>query len=237
MNGDFSGRMNDPALAPYREHLAKKKTDLFFKRFFDILLSVLCMILLIPVYLLAALAVKCTSRGPVFFLQDRVGTGGKLYRIIKFRTMRVAQKGAVRLTVGNADPRITPVGNFLRVSRIDEFPQFFNVLKGDMSIIGVRADVPEYCAHFVPEDFATMLLRPGMTSPASILYRHENELLSASGDPERAYIEEILPAKMAVNREYIREYSFINDVKILGRTFRCVFEKDPALERTKEKSS
>ncbi|MDR3645460.1 MAG: sugar transferase [Clostridia bacterium] len=231
---DFTQYMANDLLRPYREWLAKRKPDLFFKRFFDILLSIVCMAILVPFYLLAAAAIKLTSPGPVFFLQERVGRGGRPFNIIKFRTMAVDKKEVVRLTVGNDDPRVTKVGGFLRVTHMDEFPQFFNVFKGDMSLIGVRADVPEYCLHFIPEDYATMLLRPGMTSPASIKYRHENELLRASDDPEKKYIEEILPAKMAVNRAYIREYSFWNDVRILGRTFKCVFEKDEALEGVRQ---
>lgn len=227
---DFTYCMAYGELAPYREALARRRADLICKRAFDIFASIVCIALLIPVYLLAAAAVKLTSEGPVFFLQKRVGYGGRLYTIVKFRTMTVRQPRTARITVGNDDPRITPMGGFLRRTRIDEFPQFWNVLKGDMSIIGVRADLPEYCRGFTREDFATLLLRPGMTSPASILYRHENELLKNAPDPEKKYVQEILPAKMAVNRAYIRQFSFLNDMKILGRTFRCIFEKDEALE-------
>lgn len=230
---DFTRSMHNEVLRPYRERLEHRRTDLILKRAFDIFASIICMVLLIPVYLLAAIGVKATSPGPVLFLQKRVGWNGEYFNIIKFRTMAAKQNKTARLTVGNNDPRITPIGNFLRVSRIDEFPQFFNVLKGDMSIIGVRADVPEYCVHFTPEDYATMLLRPGMTSPASIKYRHENELLKNSADPEKKYVEEILPAKMAVNRAYVWDFSFANDMKILGATFRCVFEKDEALENNR----
>lgn len=235
---DYTTHMSDKSLNPYREHLAHRRVGLFFKRVWDIIAAAICATILIPVYIAAAIAVKTTSRGPVFFFQPRVGKNGKLFKIIKFRTMRVKTVNNNTLTVGNADPRITPVGNFLRVSRIDEFPQFFNVLKGDMSIIGVRPEIPHYLPYFKSEDYATLLMRPGMTSPASIRYRHENEMLLCD-DPEKKYIEKILPEKMAVNREYIRNYSFWNDVKILGRTFKCIFEKDRYLEemQAREKES
>lgn len=233
---DYSAHMSDKSLEPYREHLAGQKAGLFFKRIWDIIAAAICAAILIPVYIAAAVAVKATSRGPVFFLQQRVGKDGRLFKIIKFRTMRCKTVNANTLTVGNDDPRITRVGNFLRVSRIDEFPQFFNVLKGDMSIIGVRPEIPHYFPYFKPEDYATLLMRPGMTSPASIRYRHENEMLLCS-DPEKRYIEKILPEKMAVNRDYIKSYSFWNDVKILGRTFACIFKKDDYLEEVKVRDS
>jgi lipopolysaccharide/colanic/teichoic acid biosynthesis glycosyltransferase len=231
MPQDYTQNMFTPAVQPFRERLLKHKVDLFFKRFFDILIAVICIIILIIPYIITIFAVKLTSKGPAFFLQIRVGKDGKLFNIFKFRTMMINTGNNNTLTVGNDDPRITPIGNFLRTSRIDEFPQFFNVLKGDMSIIGVRPEIPHYFAYFKQEDYATLLIRPGMTSPASIKYRHENEMLKSSDDPEKKYIEIILPEKMGVNRDYIWNYSFKNDIIILGRTFKCLFQKDEDLER------
>lgn len=227
---DYTGRMDSPAVAEYRRLLEQRRADLALKRGFDIFAAVVCILLLIPLYIVTAVAVKLTSKGPVLFLQERAGYRGKLFRIYKFRTMAAGTAAKSDLTVGNDDPRITPLGNFLRVSRIDEFPQFFNVLKGDMSIIGVRPEIPHYVVYFTDADFATLLLRPGMTSPASIKYRHENEMLKSAADPEKQYLEVILPEKMGVNRDYIRNFSFKEDMRILGRTFKCVFEKDPALQ-------
>lgn len=228
---DFSARVESEAVAPYRRRLERRRADLVLKRCFDIFAAVVCILLLIPLYLVTAAAIRLTSKGPVLFLQKRVGYRGRFFRIFKFRTMTAGTDVKGELTVGNDDPRITPLGRFLRVSRIDEFPQFVNVLRGDMSIIGVRPEVPHYAAYFTDEDFATLLLRPGMTSPASIRYRHENELLRRAADPEKEYLEKILPEKMAVNRAYVRDFSFREDLRILGRTFRCIFEKDPALEK------
>ena len=228
---DFTENVKESCLNPYREYLKTRKPGLVLKRLFDLFAALVCIAILIPLYLVTIIAVKLSSPGPVFFLQERVGTDGRLFKIIKFRTMRVNAQKKGNLTVGNDDPRITPIGNFLRVSRIDEFPQFFNVLKGDMSIIGVRPEIPFYFKYYTPEDYATLLLRPGMTSPASILFRHENEMLKDSPDPEAKYRDVILPAKMEVNRRYIREFSFLNDMKILGRTSRCVFQKDENLEK------
>ena len=228
---DFTQNMFTPAVQPFRERLVNRKFDLFLKRFFDILISIICIAILIPLYIVTFFAVRITSKGRAIFFQTRVGKDGKLFKIFKFRSMVTETNNNSKLTVGNDDPRITPIGNFLRTSRIDEFPQFFNVLKGDMSIIGVRPEIPHYFEYFKQEDYATLLIRPGMTSPASIKYRHENEMLKDSTDPEKKYIEVILPEKMAVNREYIWNYSLINDIIILGKTFKCLFEKDKDLER------
>jgi lipopolysaccharide/colanic/teichoic acid biosynthesis glycosyltransferase len=231
MPQDYTQNMFTPAVQPFRERLLEHKADLTLKRSFDILISIICIIILIPLYIVTIFAVKLSSKGPAFFLQTRVGKDGKLFNILKFRTMVTETSNKSTLTVGNDDPRITPIGNFLRTSRIDEFPQFLNVLKGDMSIIGVRPEIPHYFEYFKQEDYATLLIRPGMTSPASIKYRHENEMLKNSEDPEKKYIEVILPEKMGVNRDYIWNYSFKNDVKILENTFKCLSEKDEDLER------
>lgn len=229
----YARAMHGEALAPYREHLRKHRAGLFAKRTLDILAALVCLIIPLPLYLAAAAAIKFTSRGPVFYRQLRVGWLGRPFWVLKFRTMRAGADQSGEITVGSGDARITGVGRLLRTANFDEFPQFWQVLTGEMSIIGVRPEVPHYVDCYKPEDFATLLLRPGMTSPVAIAYRHENDLLAGADDPERCYIEEILPAKMEINREYVRTFSFGNDWNILGRTFRCLFEKDPLLEKKK----
>ncbi|ADU26247.1 sugar transferase [Ethanoligenens harbinense YUAN-3] len=229
--GRFARAMQNEALAPYKTHLARHRAGQAAKRALDVFAALVCLLIPLPLYLAAAVAVKCTSPGPVFYRQLRVGRMGRPFWVLKFRTMRVGADRSGEITVGSGDVRITAVGKVLRASNFDEFPQFWQVLMGEMSIIGVRPEVPHYVEHYTPEDFATLLLRPGMTSPVAIAYRHENDLLAGAADPEDCYIHEILPAKMAINREYVRGFSFGNDWRILGRTFRCLFEKDELLEQ------
>lgn len=199
----------------------KKKPGLLYrivKRSMDALLSLVGLIAFSPVLLLAALAVKLSSRGPVLFRQERVGRNFQPFRILKFRTMVVdAPKLGAQITAG-ADPRITPVGRFLRKWKIDELPQLFNVLIGDMSLVGPRPEVPRYVEMF-REDFRYILVvRPGITDPASIKYRDEAEVLANSSDPERMYVERILPDKLAIAREYVRSASISRDIDCLWRT-------------------
>ena len=225
----FHESMQNEALAPYRTHLRRRRADLALKRAFDILTALVCLTALLPLYLLAAAAVALTSPGPVFYRQLRVGRGGEPFAVLKFRTMRTGADRAGELTVGRRDARITPVGRVLRATNFDEFPQMLQVLAGCMSVVGIRPEVPRYVACYAPEDFATLLMKPGMASPAAIAYRHENDRLARAADPEKAYREEILPAKMRLNRAYVAGFSFVGDLRILARTLRCVFEKDPAL--------
>lgn len=227
----YARAMQEAVLAPYKEHLARHRVGLAAKRTLDILAAALCLLLPLPLYLAVAAAIKLTSPGPVFYRQLRVGRMGKPFYVLKFRTMRTGADKSGEITVGSGDMRITRVGRLLRAANFDEFPQFWQVLTGEMSIIGVRPEVPHYVEHYKPEDFATLLMRPGMTSPVAIAYRHENDLLAGASDPETCYIQEILPAKMAINRRYVRTFSFGNDWRILGRTFRCLFEKDELLEQ------
>lgn len=232
--GIFRRNMQNESLRPYREHLRRRKAGLALKRAFDLLTAAVCVALLSPFYLIAAAAVKLTSKGPVFYYQERVGKDARKIRVMKFRTMVVGADRRGQLTVGSDDQRITRVGKILRASNFDEFPQMFNVLKGDMSIVGVRPEVPRYVACYTPEDYATLLLRPGMASITAILYRHENEMLSGSADPEKDYIEKILPEKMKFNREYIRNFSFGSDLIILLKTILCVFQKDQMLGKREQ---
>lgn len=228
----FQKSMQNEALLPFREHLAKRKAGLAAKRAFDIFAALICIVVLSPFFLISVVLIK-TTRGPVFYKQLRVGLGARKLNVLKLRTMVVGADKHGEITVGSDDNRITGVGKILRATNFDEFPQFFQVFAGSMSIVGVRPEVPHYVECYTPEDFATLLMKPGLTSPVAISYRHENDLLAGSSDPERRYIEEILPAKMAINRAYVAGFSFLNDMKIIGRTFKCLFQKDEMLKNKK----
>ncbi|MEO2035160.1 MAG: sugar transferase [Planctomycetaceae bacterium] len=188
------------------------------KRVFDIAFSSAGLIALSPILLLAAVLVKITSAGPVFFKQERMGRGFRPFRIIKFRTMVVdAPAMGGQLTAGR-DPRITTVGRLLRATKIDELPQLINVLKGDMSFVGPRPEVPKYVEQF-HSDYAELLsVRPGITDIASLKYRHESELLGESDDPETLYTQRILPDKIALGKQYIRQQSLGMDLRLICRT-------------------
>lgn len=188
------------------------------KRLFDLVCSILGLLALTPLFLVMAVMIKRDSPGPVFFRQVRVGRFGKDFRIYKFRTMRPASEALSQLTVSN-DNRITPVGQFLRKTKIDELPQLINVLLGDMSFVGPRPEVPQYVAHY-PQDLRAKILsvRPGITDLASIEFSNENELLSANKDPHTVYIREILPRKLAYYVRYVDEQSLAHDVSIILKT-------------------
>jgi len=189
------------------------------KRLFDLLGATLALLLLAPLLLAVAAAIKLDSRGPVFYRQERVGRHGVPFRIHKFRTM-VHGAGGLPLTVG-ADPRITRVGAFLRRTRIDELPQFIDVLLGRMSLVGPRPEVPRYVAHYPPALRDRVLaVRPGITDPASLAYLDEARLLAQASDPEREYIEVILPAKLRRAAEYAERASLATDLAVLWGTLR-----------------
>jgi lipopolysaccharide/colanic/teichoic acid biosynthesis glycosyltransferase len=168
--------------------------------------------------LLIAICVRCSSHGPIFFLQERVGRGFRSFWIYKFRTMVVdAPKLGLQITAGE-DPRITRVGRFLRKWKLDELPQLFNVLKGDMSLVGPRPEVPRYVEMF-REDYASVLsVRPGITDPASLKYRDEAEVLAASSDPEDTYVQQILPEKISLAKKYVAEASLRGDIVLIWQT-------------------
>lgn len=189
------------------------------KRLFDLIASLAALVLLSPLLLGIALAIKLDSAGPVFFRQERVGRYGHLFRIHKFRTMAVdAERTGPQLT-RDADPRITRVGHFLRRHKLDELPQLLDVVRGDMSIVGPRPEVPRYVALYPPDVRELVLsVRPGITDPASITYSDESALLSARADPERLYVESIMPHKLELYVEYVRTRSFAGDVVIAART-------------------
>jgi len=196
------------------------------KRLFDLLGATVALGLLAPLLVLVALAVRLDSAGPVFFRQERVGRGGVPFRIHKFRTMRVdAPALGPQVTVGR-DVRITRVGHLLRHYRIDELPQFIDVLLGRMSLVGPRPEVPRFVAHY-PADLAAQVLavRPGITDPASLAHIDEAALLAAASDPEREYIDHILPRKLALQAEYAARATLWSDLAVLGRTLKVLVSR------------
>lgn len=198
--------------------LKKKRVSLALKRAMDIVLSAVGIAVLSPVLLLIALAIVIDSRGGVFYRQVRVGRNGREFRIFKFRTMvSDADKRGLLITVG-ADSRITRVGKILRKTKLDELAQLFNVLKGDMSFVGPRPEVPRYVAMYTPAQRNVLLVRPGITDYASVAYRDENDLLAGADDPERVYIEEIMPAKLELNRQYLSQIGVLTDLKLIFST-------------------
>ncbi|AQP48800.1 sugar transferase [Tessaracoccus aquimaris] len=191
------------------------------KRAFDVLASVLGLLALSPVFVAVSLAVWLQDRGPVFFRQERVGRNGEMFKIHKFRSMRVSNAGS--LVTSAHDDRITPVGRFLRASKLDELPQLIDVLEGTMSIVGPRPEVQRYVDLWEPGARNEILsVRPGISDPAAIAYRNEQEELAESSDPERHYVEVILPRKVAMYREYVRHQSFIGDLRLIFQTLAAV---------------
>ena len=197
--------------------------SLALKRLFDIAASCIGLLLLAPVLLGIAVWIKRDSPGPVFFRQQRIGRHGEPFRIYKFRSMRQDNAG-LQITVG-ADDRITRSGHFIRAYKLDELPQLINVLLGDMSIVGPRPEVPRYVALYPADVRAEVLsVRPGITDLASVQYRSESDLLAASSDPERTYTTVILPAKLALYQQYVRQRSLWLDVRIICVTFGILFK-------------
>ena len=194
------------------------------KRMFDVVLAGLGLVLILPLLAVLALWIKLDTPGPVFFRQERVGRHGVPFRIHKLRTMQVAQhEAAPQVTVG-ADPRITRAGRWLRRHRLDELPQLIDVLAGSMSLVGPRPEVPRYVALYPPALRDKVLsVRPGITDPASLLNLDESELLGRAADPERAYVEEVLPAKLRCSALYVDQRSLIGDLRLLGRTLKVIF--------------
>lgn len=188
------------------------------KRGFDIVASGIALMLLSPMLLMIALVVALGSSGGAFFRQVRVGRNGREFRILKFRTMRPGSEAQGQITVGGRDARITPIGYLLRRTKLDELPQLWNVLRGEMSIVGPRPEVPRYVALYTAEQREVLRTRPGLTSLASLAYIDENEVLGRATDPQRAYIEEVMPAKLALDLRYVREQSLALDLRIIART-------------------
>lgn len=188
------------------------------KRLFDIISSLFVLIIGAPFFIIIALLIVTDSKGGIFFIQQRVGKNNKDFGLFKFRTMRPDSEKSGQITVGGRDPRITTIGYFLRKFKLDEFPQLINVLKGDMSIIGPRPEVRKYVNMYNEEQLKVLSVRPGLSDIASIEYIDENELLGKSSDPEKTYIEEIMPAKLKLNLDYIEKQSFLFDLKLIFKT-------------------
>ena len=213
---------------PYYEALAAKRGQLFLKRAFDILVSAILLLLLSPILLFFAIWIKLDSPGPVFYRQERVTTYGRIFRIFKFRTMKVdADKMGSLVTLKN-DDRIARVGHVIRRYRLDELPQLLNILTGDMSLVGTRPEVAKYVAAYTPEMKATLLLQAGVTSTASILFKDEEELIAKfileGMEVDDIYITKVLPEKMYYNLSYLKNYSFLGDLKLMVRTVLKVFK-------------
>lgn len=208
---------------PYYDALSKHKAGLFFKRVFDVCAALDLIILLGIPMLVIAIMIKCDSKGSVFFRQERVTSYGNKFRIHKFRTMvNNADKMGSSVTVDN-DSRITKVGAKLRNLRLDEFPQLFDVLAGDMSFVGTRPEVGKYVDKYNDEMKATLLMPAGITSTASIEYKDEAELLEKAEDADVVYVNEILPAKMEYNLKSVKEFGFFKDIGVLFKTVAAVF--------------
>ena len=206
----------------YYNIVNKRRASLMVKRLFDIVVaSIMLAVLALPMLIIAIL-IKCDSRGPVFFRQERVTQYGRIFKIYKFRTMVVnANELGASVTVDN-DRRITRMGKLLRKIRADEFPQLFNILAGDMTLVGTRPEVPEYVKQYSKEMYATLLLPAGLTSRTSIAYKDEDKILGNAANQDKAYVEEVLPAKMKYNLEALRKFGFAEDCRVLWDTFESV---------------
>ena len=193
------------------------------KRIFDIILSLFGLIILLPFMLIIAIFIKLDSKGPVFFKQLRVTKNGREFKIFKYRTMRVGSDKYSQITVGK-DNRITKIGAFLRKYKLDEIPQLINVFIGDMSLVGPRPEVPKYVAFYTDEQKEILKVRAGITDYASIEFSDENDLLASEEDPEKAYIEKIMPKKIELNKKYILEISILTDIKIILLTIKKILK-------------
>lgn len=195
------------------------------KRLFDIVASACGLILLSPLFFIVSVWIKLDSIGPVFYRQVRVGRYNKDFKIFKFRTMRIgADKGSL-VTIGGRDPRVTRIGYYLRKFKIDELPQLINVFIGDMSLVGPRPEVRHYVNYWTPEQLHTLDVRPGITDPASIKFRNENELMESAEDPESFYINVIMQEKLKLYLEYVHNASFWYDIELIFKTIYTVVKE------------
>ncbi|MCG6837377.1 sugar transferase (plasmid) [Fusobacterium vincentii] len=193
------------------------------KRIFDIILSLFGLIILLPFMLIIAIFIKLDSKGTVFFKQVRVTKNGREFKIFKYRTMRVGSDKYSQITVGK-DDRITKIGSFLRKYKLDEIPQLINVLIGDMSLVGPRPEVPKYVALYTDEQKEILKVRAGITDYASIEFSNENDLLALEEDPEKAYIEKVMPKKIELNKKYLSEISILTDIRIILLTIKKILK-------------
>ncbi len=218
--------MQTEEVRKYYDILSKRKVGLFFKRAFDIVVSFLMLVILTPVFLIIAIAIKIDSPGPVFYRQERVTRYGKRFRIHKFRTMvQNADKKGSLVTVKN-DSRVTRVGSLIRKCRLDEVSQLIDVLLGDMTFVGTRPEVVKYVNRYAPVMMATLLLPAGVTSEASILYKDEEKLLDGAENVDDVYVEKVLPGKMYYNLKSIEKFSFWGDIGTMFKTVFAVLGKE-----------
>lgn len=188
------------------------------KRLMDVVFSFFILMAFLPCGLIISICIALESRGGVFYRQERIGLGGKPFMLLKFRSMRPNAELQGKLTVGARDPRVTRVGAFVRRYKLDEFPQFINVLRGDMTVVGPRPEVMEYVRHYTAEQRKVLDYKPGITDLASISYFEENKLLAKSMDPERTYLEEIMPNKIRINLEYQLTATVWRDLGVVWKT-------------------
>lgn len=219
---ELPNELQTPEVRFYYNILTNKKFILVIKRIFDIILSFLMLFFLFPLFFVLALAIKIDSKGPVFYRQVRMTQYGRTFKIHKFRSMVTGADKERLLTVGN-DSRITRVGYYIRKYRLDEISQLIDVLVGTMTFVGPRPEVPKYVEKYTPEMMATLLLPAGVTSLASIIYKNESELLEKTNDPDKVYIEKILPEKMKYNLYWMKHISLLYDIKIMIATLFAVF--------------
>lgn len=223
---DLPKELQTAEIRPYYEALSRKRGSLVMKRLFDVVLSFVLLILFSPIILILSVAIKIDSHGPVFYRQVRITQYGRKFRIHKFRSMcDGADKKGTLVTVGN-DARVTKVGKLIRKCRLDEIAQLIDVLKGDMTFVGVRPEVPRYVEKYQPEWNATFLLPAGVTNLACIFFKDEDEMLQAAEDVDKKYVEEILPVKMEWNLKGIKSFSFFGDIKLMFMTFFAVLGKE-----------
>ena len=212
----------------YFQTISKYLGNIFYlvsKRIFDILVSFIFLLLLLPFFIIIAIAVKAGSHGPVFYIQKRVGKNFKEFKMFKFRTMVTGADRKGLLTIGANDARVTQTGAFLRKYKLDELPQLINVLKGDMSIVGPRPEVKKYVDQYNEEERKVMTIQPGITDLVSIRFFNENEILSRYEDPETGYVKEVMPEKLRLNLEYMEHRSFLNDLTIIVKTIARIFSE------------
>lgn len=226
---DLPSFMQNDSVREYYDILYKKRAGFLLKRIFDIVASVIALIILSPVFLVLSILIKADSKGSVIFRQTRVTQYGRQFRILKFRTMvNDAEKIGSQVTTSN-DVRVTRVGRIIRKYRLDEIPQLLNIIKGDMSFVGTRPEVVKYVKRYTDEMNATLLLPAGVTSTASIEYKDEERILNAADDVEEVYTNEVLICKMQYNLADIRHFSFLNDIVLMFKTVYAVIKKEPAI--------
>lgn len=214
--------MQNEEVKKYYDIIKGKKGSLILKRLFDILASLILLIILSPLFIIFSIMIKLDSKGPIMFKQNRVTENGRIFKIFKFRTMvENADKNGSQVTVKD-DNRVTKIGKFLRKFRLDEIPQLINILIGDMSFVGTRPEVHKYVELYTDEMKATLLMKAGVTSLASIKFKDEEKLLQMDGNIDKIYIENILPQKMQYNLEYLKRFNFFYDIKLMFMTLFAV---------------